>query len=64
MNLKILFLLTRKRRFSVYVFGRATKDADVLRVGSVLESGLEVQGMLVPYLEPRTEIGDRVGQEE
>jgi hypothetical protein len=29
-------------RFSVYIFGRATKDEDVLKVGYVLECAREV----------------------
>lgn len=43
--------------FSVYIFGRATKDGDVLRVAYVVEQMTKVREKLRPYLEPRTEIG-------
>jgi amidase len=44
--------------FSVNIFGRATKDEDVLRVAYVIEQMTRVREKLRPYLEPRTEIGD------
>ncbi|KAH5392462.1 hypothetical protein HBI68_241490 [Parastagonospora nodorum] len=47
--------------FSAYIFGRATKDEDVLRVGDVLEKALRVRKMLRPYIEAKSEIGDIQG---
>jgi amidase len=47
-------------RFSVYIFGRATKDEDVLKVGYVLEQMTRVREKLEPYMAPRTEIADVV----
>jgi amidase len=46
--------------FSVYIFGRATKDEDVLKVGYVLEQMTRVREKLEPYMAPRTEIADVV----
>jgi amidase len=48
--------------FSVYIFGRATKDEDVLRVAYVVEQMTRVREKLRPFLEPRTEIGDVLGR--
>jgi amidase len=48
--------------FSAYVFGRAAKDGDVLKVGYVLERLTRVGEGLVLYLEARTEVKDAVQQ--
>ena len=37
--------------FSAYIFGRATKDEDVVRVGRVLERLTNVRETLVPYVD-------------
>jgi len=37
--------------FSAYIFGRATKDEDVVRVGHVLERFTNVRETLVPYID-------------
>jgi len=37
--------------FSAYIFGRATKDEDILKVGHVLEHLAKVMDTLVPYVE-------------
>lgn len=50
-------------RFSVYIFGRAGKDEDVLRVRDVFEKALGVRNMLKPYVEAKSEIGDIQGDE-
>ncbi|KAF1830660.1 amidase signature enzyme [Decorospora gaudefroyi] len=39
---------------SAYIFGRATKDEDVLKVGYVVERGLRVREVLVPFFETST----------
>ncbi|KAH4799537.1 hypothetical protein HBH61_226710 [Parastagonospora nodorum] len=44
--------------FSAYIFRRATKDEDVLRVGDVLEKALRVRKMLRLYIEAKSEIRD------
>lgn len=45
-------------RFSAYIFGRATKDEDVLKFGFVIEQMTRVRSGLKPYIEPKTEIED------
>jgi len=45
-------------RFSAYIFGRAGRDEDVLRVGDVLEKALGIRELLKPYVEAKSEIGD------
>lgn len=45
-------------RFSAYVFGKADKDEDMLRVGYVMEQRTLVREQLQPYLMPTTEIVD------
>ncbi|KAF2833434.1 amidase signature enzyme [Ophiobolus disseminans] len=44
-------------RFSAYIFGRATKDEDVLKVGYLIERSTRVRKGLKPYLQPKTELG-------
>lgn len=43
-------------RFSAYIFGRATKNENVFKVGYVIEQVTAVRSELKPYLEPETEI--------
>ncbi|KAH7094279.1 amidase signature domain-containing protein [Paraphoma chrysanthemicola] len=44
--------------FSLYVFGGIGRDADVLKVGDVVDRVMRVREGLIPYLEPKTEIED------
>jgi amidase len=45
-------------RFSTYIFGRATKDEDGLKVGYVVEQMTRVRSGLKRYMEPKMEIED------
>jgi amidase len=42
--------------FSAYIFGRTTKDEDVLKVGHVLEQLTKVRETLVPYIDADADI--------
>ncbi len=47
--------------FSAYIFGRAAKDEDVLKVGHVLEQLTKVREKLVSYVDAKIEIVDATG---
>jgi hypothetical protein len=42
-----------RRMFSVYIYGRAKGNGDVLKVGYVVEQGTRVREELKVYMKPR-----------
>jgi hypothetical protein len=48
-------------RISVFIFGRAHDDAEVLRVGAAIEKVMNVKERLVPYMLPETDLSSVMG---
>ncbi|KAI4950489.1 hypothetical protein J4E91_004372 [Alternaria rosae] len=47
--------------FSAYIFGRATKDEDIVRVGHVLERSTNVRETLMSYVDAEARVGVTAG---